>query len=175
MPRYSLYYSGQQGAALIMSLIMLTALSLLGIAAMYNATLQSRIAANYYDQRLALSAAELALRSAEVYLQTPPLPPWEEFDPILHSGLHPMVDVGEKEAWQQAANWGIDGNGSVAVTTPNGLYAQAPRFMIQQLSEYDNSPNLGSAEIIRMVRVTAKGIGSSDDTEAYLQADYRWK
>ncbi|MES2072678.1 MAG: PilX N-terminal domain-containing pilus assembly protein [Pseudomonadota bacterium] len=62
--RYSLKYR-QQGVSLILSLIFLVVLSLLGLSAIQNSTLQERMSNNLRDRNIALQAAELALRDAE--------------------------------------------------------------------------------------------------------------
>ncbi|MGQ9685300.1 MAG: pilus assembly PilX family protein, partial [Thiobacillaceae bacterium] len=54
--------SGQNGAALIIGLIMMALLSLLGLAALNTSLLEERMAANARDRMRALQAAEAALR-----------------------------------------------------------------------------------------------------------------
>lgn len=55
----------QHGGALITGLIMLVALTLLGITVLQSANLQERMSGNTRDRNLALQAAEAALRDAE--------------------------------------------------------------------------------------------------------------
>jgi type IV pilus assembly protein PilX len=55
----------ERGASLMLSLILIIALSVLGIAAMQNSSIQERMANNMRDRNVALQAAELALRDAE--------------------------------------------------------------------------------------------------------------
>lgn len=58
----------EHGAALIIGLIMLLVLTLLGIAAISNVTLQERMAGGLMDRNRAFQAAEIALRRAEDYV-----------------------------------------------------------------------------------------------------------
>jgi len=55
----------QRGISLMLSLVLLVVLSLLGLSAMQNGTLQERMSNNLRDRNIALQAAELALRDAE--------------------------------------------------------------------------------------------------------------
>lgn len=55
----------QQGAALIIGLIMLLILSLLGVTAISNVTLQEKMAGGMMDRNRAFQAAETALREGE--------------------------------------------------------------------------------------------------------------
>jgi type IV pilus assembly protein PilX len=55
----------QSGAALIVGLIFLVILTVLGVAAMQNSTLEERMAGNARDRNVAFQAAEAALRDAE--------------------------------------------------------------------------------------------------------------
>ena len=55
----------QQGAVLLVSLIMLVIITVIGLASMRDTTLQERMAANLRDQQISLQAAEAALRAGE--------------------------------------------------------------------------------------------------------------
>lgn len=58
----------QQGVSLVIVMIFLVILSGLGITAMQNSTLSSKVARNQLDRTLAFQAAEAALRDAELDL-----------------------------------------------------------------------------------------------------------
>ncbi|MFZ6767721.1 pilus assembly PilX family protein [Undibacterium sp. Di26W] len=55
----------ERGNSLILTVVLLMALSLLGLSAMQNSTLQERMSNNLRDRNIALQAAELTLRDAE--------------------------------------------------------------------------------------------------------------
>lgn len=59
----------QHGAALIIGLIMLLVLSLLGVAAISNVSLQEKMAGSLMDRNRAFQSAETALRRAEDYIR----------------------------------------------------------------------------------------------------------
>ena len=59
----------QQGAALVVCLIVLLVMSVIGVTSVSNSTIQQRMAFNLRQQQLAENAAETALRAAENALQ----------------------------------------------------------------------------------------------------------
>jgi type IV pilus assembly protein PilX len=59
-----------RGMALVVSLVLLLSLTLLGLAAIQNTTLQERMAGNMRSENIALQAAETALRGGEAWLST---------------------------------------------------------------------------------------------------------
>lgn len=63
------YLNGQNGAALITSLIFLTVLTILGMSTLGTALLESRMAGNMRDRNLAFQVAEIGLRDAELYIR----------------------------------------------------------------------------------------------------------
>lgn len=65
---HSINTFGQQGAALIMSLVILMVLTILGIASMNTSNLQLLMTNNAQYQTVALSQAELTVRVAETLL-----------------------------------------------------------------------------------------------------------
>jgi len=62
--------SSQRGAVLILSLVMLLALTFIGVASISNSTLQERIVGGTRDQQVAFEAAEAALRVGEAMAVT---------------------------------------------------------------------------------------------------------
>jgi type IV pilus assembly protein PilX len=60
----------QEGAALIVSLVLLTLVALLGVAGVQTISLEEKMAGHSFDRNLAFQAAEAALREAEQYVET---------------------------------------------------------------------------------------------------------
>jgi len=56
----------ENGAALIVALVLLVVVTLLGVTGLRNVTLEEKMAAATYDRSLAFQAAEVALREGEV-------------------------------------------------------------------------------------------------------------
>jgi type IV pilus assembly protein PilX len=60
----------QKGAALIVSLVLLTSVALLGVAGVQTIGLEEKMAGHSFDRNLMFQAAEAALREAEQYVET---------------------------------------------------------------------------------------------------------
>ena len=60
----------ESGAVLITALLILVILTVLGISATGDSTLEERMAGNYRDQMSAREAAEMGIRSAEDWLRS---------------------------------------------------------------------------------------------------------
>jgi type IV pilus assembly protein PilX len=165
----------QQGAVLIVSLIILVLLTSLGVSVMQSAIVEQKIANNQRDSNTAMNAAEIAMHAAENYLLDPNNPLlWSDFDPgNNNAGLYPETAPGDDEPWQQLATW--SGDGSIVVNVSNGLYAQPPRFIIERIGEFQKGPSMTDKQVVRMVRVTALGYGTTENARVMLQADYQWK
>src|SRR5690606_12515544 len=77
----------QRGAVLVISLVMLVLVTLLGITAMQNSTMQERLAGNLWDRNKAFQAAEAGLRTGEGWLEA--------------TGLDPGVGVARRSAAEE--------------------------------------------------------------------------
>ncbi|WP_439859700.1 pilus assembly PilX family protein [Pseudomonas sp. MBLB4136] len=64
-PTPSLHIRSQQGAVLIIALVMLLLLTIIGLSSMRGTSLQESMAGNMRDNNVALQAAEAALRDGE--------------------------------------------------------------------------------------------------------------
>lgn len=63
-------YRSQNGAALLVALILLVVITLVGLAAIGTTILQNKAAANQYDRQVAFQSAEAALRQAQAAITT---------------------------------------------------------------------------------------------------------
>lgn len=140
----------QNGAVLIITLIMLIVITLVTVSSVRSTTVDERMAGNARDRNKAFQAAEaavqncLALVNAASYLgtvQTPALPP----NPPL---------------WEVEANWADGAAASYPIPMTTAQLAEDPRCMVETLSA------TGS------FRVTGRAVGGSADTVVMLQATY---
>ncbi|MDT3718951.1 PilX N-terminal domain-containing pilus assembly protein [Pseudomonas oryzihabitans] len=69
--------SGQRGAVLIVTLVMLLLMTLIALGSMRGTTLQERMASNSRDQSLAFQSAEMAQRQAEAFARTKGVSDWQ--------------------------------------------------------------------------------------------------
>lgn len=178
-------------------MIFLVILSGLGITAMQNSTLSSKVARNQLDRTLAFQAAEAALRDAELDLNN------TRFDGVTRCtagavgcraklignggqsfgndttavptanrcnlGLCATDDliVGAPPFWEERARW-TNANDSVVYGLNTGA-ANLPVVARQPryMIEYFKKTD------IFLYRITAVGFGSSENTQIMLQSAYR--
>lgn len=130
----------QQGAILIVALIMLLLVTIIGLASMRGTSLQERMAGNLRDQELALQAAEAALRKGEARV------------------------ISKFEANTLSTLAAADENGSYADFPGT---AKEPTYTLRQLAILQTSTEVGvpTGEEGSIVRITATGYGmAKDDT-----------
>jgi len=159
--------AAQRGAALIVALVMLLAMTLLGVTAVRNTTLQERMAGNLRDSNLSFQAAERALRAGEEFLQSPTIPPF-----VGTNGLLTMQDDAGRGSFWSAYDWTANGR-----TAPNvSEVASAPRYVIEELPPVPvagGSERFAPLPDVGFFRVTARGVGGTADAVTILQTTYR--
>lgn len=190
----------QRGASLIMVMIILTIVSLLGIAAIQISMMSERGARNDRDMQLAWQSAEAALMDAENDLFGPGTSSRRAvFAPVTDTsrfidgcgstgnsiGLCRLVTTG-KPSWL-TVNF-TDATSS-ATTTAYGTYtarsfaaggagvqpAKVPRYIIEAIKDPgDTNAQMCTGDECKYVyRVTAMGFGPRSDIQAVLQMTYR--
>lgn len=171
----TLPYSKQQGAALIVGLIILLLMTLIGIFAMRGGVMQEKMANNLRDRELAHQAAEVALRDAERFVSSlinrpdPTVSGANSNIYILNSNDLDPDTTNAQPWWQERdATWWT--NNAVASVLP-GNVAAAPRYIIEEIGlksfdEVESKPKAG----IYYYRITARGTGGSAVTRVMLQS-----
>jgi type IV pilus assembly protein PilX len=157
----------QQGGALIVAMVMLLAMTLLGVTAVRNTTLQERMAGNLRDNNLAFQAAERGLREGERFLRSPTIPPFTGAN-----GLLVMQDDAGKGSFWSAYDW--TGNGRAAAGVSD--VARAPLYVIEELPpvpQAGGSARFGPLPDVGFYRVTAQAVGGTTDAVVILQTTYR--
>lgn len=168
----------QRGVALFISLVLLLVLTIIGVSAVQTTTLETRMARNEHDTLLAFQAAESALRDAEEFLDG--VVTTAIFTDGGAGGLWTVADLGQPDRWEQDGVWG--GGGSVAAPTPVGaVVAEQPRYLIEHIASVIREENAyqlndpyagGAADRIEMFRITARGVGGSENAQVLLQTTY---
>lgn len=156
---------GQDGAALLIALIMLLILTVGGVTSMRNSTMQERMAGNMRDRELAFQAAERALRAGEAYLNSFNATPSPNADGWFHA-------EGNAPAWG-----GVDCTSGNVDTVSVGSADSACYFVEEILSASGPSgvsvPGQPTQQK-RLYRVTASASGMSGRTRVVLRTSYRW-
>lgn len=143
--------STQRGAALVIGLIMLLVLTLIGVTAMSNVTLQEKMAGALMDRNRAFQAAEMALRLAEQQAAT------------VSSGTG-FYDVNAGTA--EPDPYSVSGWNSSYFTAPaiQGV-STPPRYRIErQVKISDSHPTT--------YRLSAIGYGNRDGSTVVLQTTF---
>ena len=178
-----MHLANQRGAALIVSLIILMAMSIVGVGMMQTSTLEERMAANVGDSNLAFQRAELALRTAEDLIES-------EADFIArYGGDNTDSDALRIEAGATA--FAADcSNGRCYTDTVGGVvqddkldafengnyYSVAvpdavvdPRYLI----EFSCQNVVGSSNCVYVYTIMARGFGNNGSSQVTLEEIYR--
>ncbi len=186
----------QQGAVLIMGLVLLMALTIVGVASLNNNTLQSRMAGNLVDSTLAFNAAETAARALQVSLNpdngTRSSCQGQTYDGTLGSASC-VLDIGDSANGRGDINWmenttyqwwtDTSGGGANYVQGYTGNYSptiggkklitNAPRAIVEEhatVGQYGQGltrRNLTTGT--KYYRLTVRATGSSDNSVAMIQ------
>lgn len=178
----------QRGAVLAISLILLFALVVLGIAGSQVTSLEEKMAGNLRQRNLAFQAAESALLDAEAFLEDDPDPLNLSAGPFLRvaDGEVPVCSNGlcqRPTVAQQYPPSGWRNNGrcyraaindrctNAASNDSDGipLVAQQPRYVVELLRT-EESPS--DSSLYATFRITAIGWGSDINAEVRLQSVY---
>ena len=176
---------GQRGTILFVSLIILLLLTILGVTAMSNVTMEERMAGNLRDANLAEEAAEAALRSGEAWLTGVVLEPgrcstvntacataWDE-------GVLPDLSFQNDTWWTTNGRPYANAGGTNVLTggdTVSGSYVAAnPEFIIQFQKFVPDTLTIGYKNNVdgkQFFLVTGRAHGGSTNAEAVLQSSY---
>ena len=163
----------QQGAVLMVSLILLLVLTIIGVAAMQNTSLEEKMSGNVRDRNLAFQNAESAIREAEQFIEG--IVSLGGFNGT--SGLYGETDA--TPSYYDTATWASSGT-HVQSSTDYGAY-ESPRYFIKQftvvtgtegalnLSGYGD--NKGSGDIT-IFNITARGTGGAQDSAEVILRSY---
>ena len=144
----------QQGAVLIIALIMLVLITMVSIATIRTGTMDEKMAGNARDRDKAFQAAEAAVRSclselqAGTYVGTTP------------TQLTPAAPPAS-QVWDVSSNWDSGSVYSKAITVDSTGLASQPRCMFEVLGAGTGS-----------YRITGRAEGASSKTVVMLQATY---
>jgi type IV pilus assembly protein PilX len=179
----------QRGIVLIIALIMLVAMTTIGVSSITTSSLEERMAGNFNDRNIALQAAEAALREGERYVQTNKPDP-SKFSPNCNviAGLCDNSDnsINHTIYWDEPTTWSssskhmtYSSDTSLVCTT-----CEDAKYIIEHMGytcppgepacyedTVNNRPNAASGDPA-IYRITAIGYGMNDSTKVMLQSTY---
>jgi type IV pilus assembly protein PilX len=162
----------QEGAALVVCLIILVLVTLMGLTTMKTSVLQEKISGGNSDKTLAMQAGEIALRAAETRIRDQ-ITSTSDFTGGCNKGLclptANGVSMAETVDWNSASvvTFGKDGHTALSVGVAN-----QPKYIIELLPEMMALPgnSIGMKSVATPYRITVLAYGRQDNTRVMLQS-----
>lgn len=159
----------QQGAALVIGLLLLLAITLLAVSGMRGTNIQERMVSNLYDRELILQIAEAGMREVEALLEAP-----TEVQVLLtRTGFYPMPVAAAEERWTSAATVWADGLADLAQQGGG-----RPQYIVEYMGYSPSPPGCDRGSTIpqnclaETFRITAR-VNLPDRAGLMLQTLYR--
>lgn len=164
----------QDGAVLVISLLILLIMTLIGVTAMSTTSMEEKMTGNMRDKNLALQASEAALEDGEAWLAAqgsypgkasvcgaPPCDVWD---------LNVLPDLAnESQSWWQSNTHEYGTAGSKDI---NDVKTD-PYYVIEEQAYVRDNLDAGQPPTgANFYRVTALGTGGTDDAQVVLQSTY---
>jgi type IV pilus assembly protein PilX len=166
--------SRQNGATLVVAMLLLLVLTVLGLTTMNMSRLEERMAGNSRDLNLAFQGAEAGLRDAEERIKT-----WNSSPTTCSAapcGLWQIstlpVDLRDQTlAWwtTNAAEYGVAGSKEITEVTRD------PMVVIEELAFVGDTVSInpsGPPPGRQFYRITANSAGASDTAEVVLESTF---
>lgn len=143
----------QQGAVLVIALVMLLLITLTSIATIRLTTLDERMAGNSRDRDRALQAAEAAVRTCLQRLTVNV--------PSNYGGPVLSPTATGTQNWELEANWASSSTNSVEIDLGStAAVSSNPRCLAERIGTGDN------------YRITGRAVGGQSSTVVMIQATY---
>jgi len=173
----------ERGAVLIAALVLLVVLTLLGLSAMQNTTLEERMAGNLRSENAAFQAAETALRAGESWIGALFVKPVADANGSNGVWLldAPDADADDDQAWwrQRDASWWSSYADAVGTSTlaygPDLNLDVLPRYLIEERGVVRDTLNLGQQNDFvgrPYYQITARGTGMGGQPAVILRSTY---
>jgi type IV pilus assembly protein PilX len=181
--KYTTRIDKQTGSILVISLIILVAMTLIGITAMRTSVMEEKMAGNMRNKELAFQAAEATLRAAEQNIQDLVIST-VSFDTDGSDGLYNFstaADSTRNDRIWEIIDW--DGSDSLEYTAFDSSYniGTAPRYVIQHLATTGNDndklnmDNMGQGTgggNVEAFLITVRATGGNDNSAVILQSTW---
>lgn len=173
----------QQGAVLVMSLLMLFVLTLIGVSSFNTTTMEEKMSGNSRNRQLAFQAAETAVSDAERFIKDNVNNPVAQFTAT--GGTGGLYNLGNGPSTINATDksWWSGITKRTYTATMQGDISAPPIYTIEYLGETKgNSPTegnilggeagAGSGGSIHAFRITVRGTGLTDNSVVVIQSHY---
>jgi len=158
----------QQGMALVISLLLLVAITLLAVSTMRSTTMQERMASNLNDRELAKQVVESTIRQAATLFPPAPGSAW-------YTATLPVPAADTADVWQTPAAW--DNAGVVDMTIGGQNFSG--QFLVENMGFWVNprTPNCKVKDDplceSQTYRITARTTPTAGRASVILQAIWR--
>jgi len=165
----------QQGAVLIVSLLIMLIMTLISVAGLRTTTLEEKMVTNIRDKNIAFEAAEAALQEAEGVVEAEIS--MAAYDTTGTDGKYDntIVDIEGNITWVAGTDCAASADIVGTYTNTAPCYAIQNYASVVQGTDVLNQGNYGGntgAGTLEMFRITARGTGASDNTQVILQTVY---
>lgn len=163
----------QQGVALVVSLLLLLAITLLAVSNMKRTVVQEQMTGNLHDRQLSIQQAEAALLVAERLLDAAPLP-GGPVALINNMGIYDIPDPLQADRWAPGQNttW-------INAPAMNEGVANAALYIIEYMGDWAFPPQCADGTTIQFgclqptFRITARVPATPGRSEVTLQTIWR--
>lgn len=162
---------GQQGAVLLLSMVLMLALTVIGVSSMQGTIFDEKMAGNSRDVNLAFQAAESGLRNGELWLFDQTSAPVA--DNTASAGVYAENALGTSSWWQGSSStwWGSK---AIAMSGVQGV-AEQPTRIIEKDIFLSDSLDTGTQQVasgVNFYRVTSRATGARSNVVRQLQSIY---
>ncbi len=168
--------SAQQGAVLVIGLIMLLLMTIVGISAIQGSGMQELMAGNMRDRQISFQSAESGLRVGEIAAGA------AAHAPGTAEGVQNLMPLGgSADFWQSTYQWAT-GSNSKLTTLGLALASEESRYVIEPMNvalvlggDGSAADTVGQQELPApdIYRITSRGVGMSTDSITLLQSIFR--
>lgn len=189
--RVSFYKKSQNGAVLVVSLVMLLILTLIGVSGMSSVTLEEKMVSNMQNANKSFQGAEAALSECESFLRDQKNHVFltqnaekvslgqlkDKSKRVIATGLFPVGWWEDEDFWKDYGNKSEIGSISWSEGSPDGLVSE-PRCFTQYIGNGASSldsdtslyPDKNSQGAIYVYRVTGFSYGADRKSQSVVES-----
>ncbi|WP_226648783.1 PilX N-terminal domain-containing pilus assembly protein [Microbulbifer variabilis] len=170
-------FSHQQGATLLVGLVILLLMTFIGLAAIRGSGMQELMAGNMRDRQLAFQAAEAGLRIAEENVNEEMEKPVTTLFDGSNTGHKEELDGSSNTGYWQTYDWKQTATADI---TLKGVKSK-PVYVVERITEQvlATGASGGAIDFIsrpdpeEYYRVTSRGVGGTDTAIVILQSNFK--
>ena len=170
--------SKQQGAVLVMALMMLFVLTLIGVSSISTTSMEEKMSGNTRNRHLAFQSAESAIIAAERQIQTTIFNPGVQFNNA--AGLYSLGNGPSSNNALDPAWWAANSRVPYPLATQD--INTPPQYVIEFLGaaaqvvpndiEIKGGEDEATAATLNTFRITSRGTGLTDNSVVVIQSHF---